>query len=314
MLPTMDESPSPATSTDSSKPESTLAKLQREAENSNDIPLHPTYGSRSGDKLRAWREAAVEHEWTPRKELTDVNMDDIFPSIDGPSGPSKPKLNRWQAHQVRQIKSKRKRAKSAKAANADSSMGLFDLLPGELRNYIYRLAFVPDKQPVVVAGSDLVCGRGACVHKRASMAAPAIASTCQQIRNELMPIFCAENAFRFDAVMVRNRCAWSWVKTINTYARLIKKVVLEILVLNRNWLAGGTDSQLCEISIECPAGRSDGKFEMSFDAKLPQEKVDECGLKALVQRLNDGESGWASKLAWIVGSDELAELVYRCKK
>ncbi|KAK4548145.1 hypothetical protein LTR36_010014 [Oleoguttula mirabilis] len=309
-------SPSPEASSPASD---ALSRLQREAEYDDEniyLPTHrtsnhPSFG-KAGSQLRKWRNSSKDVS-TPRKELTYADMHIVFPSVHAPFGPIKPKQNRWEAHQLRQHKSKRK---EAKAGNAVSDMGLFSRLPGELRNYIYRLAFVPapEYQPVLISGSDLICGTGACVHKHAPIAAPAIASTCQQIRNELMPIYCTENAFKFDAVMVRNRCVGNWAKSMNTYARMVRKVTLEILVLNRNYAAGGTDSLLGDIVVECPADRVDGRFELSFDDKLPKEKVEVCGLQGLVDGLNDGEAGLASKLAFIVGSDELAELVFRCRK
>ncbi|KAK3112070.1 hypothetical protein LTR53_012048 [Teratosphaeriaceae sp. CCFEE 6253] len=226
--------------------------------------------------------------------------------------PAKPRLNRWKAHQLRQTKTKR----AKKESNAVSDMGLFGLLPGELRNFIYRLAFVPPtaEQPVVIAGSDLICGRGACVHKLAAVAAPAIASSCSQLRNEIMPIFAAENEFRLDAVMVRNRCAAFWAKSLNTYARLVKKVTLEVLIQTRIRTAiGGTDNQVGEITITCPVGSADGRFAVACTANISKANLDTSQLLPLVERLNNdevGERGRASKLAFILGSDELADLVF----
>ncbi|KAK5119593.1 hypothetical protein LTR85_007422 [Meristemomyces frigidus] len=310
-----------AFSPEGDSPESdALSRLQREADEDEENLRLPTRGisghpshNKAGSQLREWRTSSQDM-FTPRKELNDANSHVLFPSVYPPFGPMKPKLNRWKVHQLRSTT--KAKCNAAKAGNAVSDMGLFSLLPGELRNYIYRLAFVPEPedQPVLISGSDLICGSGACVHKHAPLAAPAIASTCQQIRNELMPIFCAENTFKFDAVMVRNRCVGNWAKSLNTYARMVRKVTLEILVLNRNYAAGGTASQLCDIVVECPIGRPDGRFELTFDDELPNEKVDACELKGLVDRLNDGEAGAASKLSFIVGSDELAELVYRCRK
>jgi len=300
---------------DHSSPENdALAKLQREADEEGEYddlqPLaasHPSF-SKAGQQLSAWR--------TYTRRLTDANVDDAFPDLGVNLTPSKPRLNRWTAHQLRQTKEKRKPEKGT-GGHAVSDMGLFSRLPGELRNYIYRLAFVaaPEDQPVLIEGSDLVCGTGACVHKRAPVAAPGIASTCQQIRNELMPIFCAENTFKFNAAMVRNRCVGNWVRSMNTYARMIRRITLEILVLDRNGAGGGTDSQTCDIVLGCPVANEDWRFELSFDKGLPKEKVDASGLKPLVEKLNDGQKrGQASKLVTILQSEPLAELVYRCRK
>lgn len=306
----------------------TLTRLQIEAELDDDdmtdihdgLPPDPYYGS-NASRLREWR------TFTPRNRLTDQDMDNVFrPITDAATTPSKSKPNRWKAHQLRHAqhnaratKSKTKTTKAGTSGRASSDMGLFSLLPGELRNSIYRLAFVPapEDQPVLVTGSDLICGRGACVHKRAPIAAPGMASTCRQIRNELMPIYCAENTFKLDAVMVRNRCAGNWVRALNIYARMVRKITLENLVLDRNLLVGGTDSKVCEIVVECPVGRKekDGRFELVFDEGLPKEKVDAAGLGKVVEKLNDGvATGVGSNRPWMLGSEELGELVYRCRK
>ncbi|KAK4960137.1 hypothetical protein LTR10_003028 [Elasticomyces elasticus] len=325
----MSESHSPTPSPDSLQ--DALNELQREANENGenyDYGYLTALSTKSGAQLRAWRKAEEEEgPSTPGSRMAWDDMHAMFPSIHpdesesmqgvllSASAPAKPRLNRWKAHQLRQTKELR----AKKESNAVSDMGLFSLLPGELRNFIYRLAFVPppEEQPVLISGSDLVCGLGACIHKRAPIAAPAIASTCSQIRNELMPIYTTECEFRFDAVMVRNRCVHSWVLSMNTYARLITKVTLEVLQLTRNGPGLGTDSQLGTITIECPAGRSDGRFEIAFSTHIPKEKIDDSKLVELVRGLNedaDAKRGRASKLAFIMGSDELAELVFRCKK
>ncbi|KAK5138117.1 hypothetical protein LTR08_004812 [Meristemomyces frigidus] len=276
-------------------PESdTLARLQRAAEREPDfvkptrIGMHVTFRA-AGEQLKQWRKAVPVLD-TPTKELTDVDMEATFPSII--AGPTKPRLNRWKAHQVRQTLT-RSRSKRKAAARSASPMGLFQLLPGELRNYIYRLAFVPPsaEQPVLISGSDLVCGVGACVHKRVSIAAPGLASTCRQIRRELMPIFCAENAFRLDAVVVRNRCGGNWVRSLGAYARLIGRVELEVAVLTRSLVDEGVVSRVCEVVVGCPAGRADGRFAVAFGAGVPGEKAKTCGLERVVEGLKGGGGG-----------------------
>ncbi|KAK3113305.1 hypothetical protein LTR53_009555, partial [Teratosphaeriaceae sp. CCFEE 6253] len=285
-------------SSSDSSPESPneLQQLQREAEedSASDDAEDAMRRRDSGAKLRAWRKHATTS--TPEKDLSWSDMHALFPPAapnddvfggDAMQGvllsdgaPAKPRLNRWKAHQLRQTKSKR----AKKESNAVSDMGLLGLLPGELRNFIYRLAFVPPtaEQPVVIAGSDLICGRGACVHKLAAVAAPAIASTCSQLRNEIMPIFTAENEFRFDAVMVRNRCAAFWAKSLNTYARLVNRVTLEVLVQTRIRTAiGGTDNQVGEITITCPVGSADGRFAVACTANISKANLDTSQLLPL---------------------------------
>jgi hypothetical protein len=300
--------------------EETLLELTREAEANIDSEVEELLASpsrsASGLKLRQWRRGHVKL-WD--LNTTNAQLDKIFPDINQGTDTDTPLLNRWKVHQLQQTKAKKKRhptPSSSPGRNyAASDMGLFGGLPGELRNYIYRLAFVAaDGEPMLIEGSDLVCGTGACVHRRATIAAPGLASTCRQIWQEMMPIYCAENAtFKFNAAMTRNRCVEKWVKSMNTYARFIRKVVMEVQVLNRT--RQGVTSTLQEVIVETPAGREDGRFEVSLSAMIPPEKVKLSGLKEFVEKLNDGEErGRASKLAYIAGSDELANLVFWCKK
>ncbi|KAK5107353.1 hypothetical protein LTR62_001369 [Meristemomyces frigidus] len=333
---------SPASSPEDDSP---LARLQREADEEMDSEtgevLQSFYGE-SRRQLYAWRrrrELEVRHgddsgsdnPATPRSSGPSyAEMHRVFPAVKRPdqedemqvlefhdvAPPIKPKHNRWQAHQLRQGEP------TSKTSNIAPIMGLFSLLPGELRNVIYRLAFVPPpgEQPVRVVGSDLICGRGACTHRKASVAAPAVASTCRQLRNEIMPIYCAENEFHFDATMVRNRCVHAWAESMNTYVRLIKRITLDVLVLSRMSLAngGGTRSRTSEITVTCPVARTDGKFEVTFSANFPEEKLEASELESLIETMNDGEEfkdcGFEEKLFSLLQSDELAELVFRCKK
>ncbi|KAK4552110.1 hypothetical protein LTR86_010646 [Recurvomyces mirabilis] len=291
------------------KHDSPLSALQREAEMDLDSEVQDLLdaGTRtdSGMKMRAWRRNVNQRATELSEEADDDECDldepggddgpatpsgagptheqmmQIFPPIkraattttDGMQGlesddvrpPSKPKHNRYRTHQLRHLSPAESQSTTILST---TTMGLFALLPGELRNTIYRLAFVPppSHQPVLITGSDLICGLGACVHHKASVAAP-VASTCRQIREEVMPIFCAENEFRFDAVMVRNR--------------------------------------------------GDGRFQVGFSEEIPREKLEASGLEELIGKLNDGgagEEGQIGKLCAFLGSDELAELVFRCKK
>ncbi|KAK0365306.1 hypothetical protein LTR02_005600 [Friedmanniomyces endolithicus] len=315
----------------SSESESALDRLEREAEEDGENDLHDlvTHHHDSGAKLRAWRKAEATDLSTPRSQMAWEDMDAMFPSIPRgsnddddeemrdahplPAAPTKPKPNRWTTHQLRQTEAKHS---SGRESFPVSDMGLFSLLPGELRNLIYRLAFVPppQNQPVVIAGSDLICGRGACVHHRAPIAAPGMASTCLQIRNEVLPIYVAENEFRFDAAMVRNRCVAAWARCLDSYAGMVRKVTLEVLVLRRDVLGVGTESEMGEVGVECPAARGDGRFEVVFSAGIPRGKIEGSKVLELVERVNGedvGEGGRARRLASIVGSDELAEMIFR---
>ncbi|KAH9826186.1 hypothetical protein Tdes44962_MAKER03704 [Teratosphaeria destructans] len=306
-----------------------LRNLLREALNDTELergvrraidPRHPTL-SRTGILLAEWRRAGtgrpatkLQPMHTPMKDMTDAELNQAFPSIGKP--PSKPLLSKWEEHQVRRARDRGQSTPTKQGQHrASSEMGLFGTLPGELRNYVYRLAFVPpaDGQPVLIEGSDLICGRSKCIHRSSPIAAPGIASSCRQIRQELMPIYTAENSFKFDAVMVRNRCPASWIRAISTYAAFIPKVTLEVQILTRT--PTGTTSIMSDIVLECPAGRGDGRFELTFGAEIPEEKVEISGLEDYVESINDGHARWsASKLGYILGSDELAELVYRCRK
>lgn len=307
-----------------SREESALAKLNRDLEqdSQNDIKdidlrklTNPSY-SRLAMEMRKWRQARPLCISTPVKRgVAEMQgPDHIFPQTR--DEPRKPKLNRWKEYQLRQAGEDQGFEKKEKIC-AVSDMGLFGSLPGELRNHIYRIAFVlpAEEQPVMITGSELVCGTGACMHSKASIAAPAMASTCRQIRQEIMPIFCAENYFKFDTVMVRNRCVGYWIAAMNTFSHLIPKFVLEIMVIDRDWNTGGTKTSVEQVFVQCPAGRNDGRFEVSFSSQMPKCAVRESKIKKLVEKLNNIEPhGMVSKMVFVAQSDELAELVYRCRK
>ncbi|KAK3678441.1 hypothetical protein LTR78_001738 [Recurvomyces mirabilis] len=327
--------------------DSPLSALQREAEMDLDSEVEDLLdaGTRtdSGTKMRAWRRNVDQRAIESSEEAEDGNDDDdddnesdvagpggdddpatprsagptheqmmqIFPSIKQAASttygmqdlepeiarrPSKLKHNRYQTHQLRHLSSTK--SQSTTLLSLSTMMGLFALLPGELRNTIYRLAFVPppSHQPVQITGSDLICGLGACVHSKASVAAPGMASTCKKVREELMPIYCAENEFGFDAVMVRNRCVGAWLKGLGGYAGLVRRVGVDVLVLERRGGVGGGGGgmvgRMGRIRVECPIARGDGRFEVGFSEIIPREKLEASELEG----------------------DELAELVFRCKK
>ncbi|KAI7160473.1 hypothetical protein KC349_g3448 [Hortaea werneckii] len=339
--------PSSASSTSSNTSEK-LRSLQHEAENASDyealsplkIGLHgPISNSKASQQLAKWRKTS-HHQATPQRVLEDSDFPAVI--VNGAKvAPRKSKLNRWEAHQLRQVQARNEeggsiptplrvdgKGKKAEQFNP-SNMGLLARLPGETRNIIYRYALVEPldpiighPQPVRLSGSDLICGRGPCVHGNLRGAAPGIASTCRQIRKEVMGIWVGENEVLFDAVMVRNRCAGNWVKALGHYACLLKKVRLEIQVLVRPPSSGAeglcTKQERVEIGVELPAGREDGRFEMSIEGKVPSKgKDEEKGLREKVDGLNEGGEGvqgQAGNLAVLLYSEELAELVFKCRK
>lgn len=140
----------------------------------------------------------------------------------------------------------------------------------------------------------------------------------------MLGIWVRENEFLFDAVMVRNRCAGNWVKALGGgYAGLLRKVRLEVQVLVRPSSSAGTEGQATkqekvEIGVELPEGREDGRFEMWVEGRTPEKgKVEVKGLRERVKCLNeggDGEKGQADNLAALLFSEELAELVFKCRK
>ncbi|GAB1738735.1 hypothetical protein NU219Hw_g3530t1 [Hortaea werneckii] len=344
-------SPPSSASSASSNTSEKLRSLQHEAENASDyeelsplkIGLHgPISHSKASQQLAKWRKTS-HRSATPRRYLEDSDFPAVV--VNGAEvAPRKSKLNRWEAHQLRQVQVRNEEGElipaSVRSSDGEkekeeqfttSNMGLLARLPGEMRNVIYRHALVepgdpltddsPPRRPVRLSGSDLICGRGPCVHGRLGGAAPGIASTCRQIRKEVMGIWVGENEFLFDAVMVRNRCAGNWVKALGRYADLLKKVRLEIQVLVRppsgaqgQW----TKEERVEIGVELPAGREDGRFEMKVEGKVPSKgKGEEKGLREKVDCLNDGDEGvqgQAANLAVLLYSEELAELVFKCRK
>lgn len=112
--------------------------------------------------------------------------------------------------------------------------------------------------------------------------------------------------------MVRQRCAANWLKTLGPNARLIPKIILQLIIRARN---AGVSDKLGEVTIETPAARQDGRFEVSLTTITPA-LYKETGLEFLCKKLNQDvrDLGRASKLAFLLRSDELADLVYRCRK
>ncbi|KAI6850913.1 hypothetical protein KC332_g395 [Hortaea werneckii] len=346
-------SPPSSASSASSNTSAKLRSLQHEAENASDyeevfplkIGLHgPISNSKASQQLAKWRKTSHQKTRTPGEYFADSGFAAV--AVNGAAITSrKSQFNRWEAHQLRQVQARgneggelipaplrRNVGEGKKAEQFDTgNMGLFARLPGEMRNVIYCYALVEPldpitghPQPVRLSGSDLICGRGPCVHSTLLGAAPGIASTCRQMRKEVMGIWVRENEFQFDAVMVRNRCAGNWVKALGgEYAGLLKKVRLEEQVLVRSPASAGTEGQATkqekvEIGVELPAGREDGRFEMWVEGTVPSKgKVEVKGLRERVECLNEGGEGvqgQAGNLAALLFSEELAELVFKCRK
>jgi len=267
------------------EPDSPLTKLQREAEQSEDETLLPA-------PLNRYKSPSVRDRFglpiipsdvgskTTRKELTDDDMNAVFP----PFAPSKPsKLDQWKAYQLRQAPTQKP---DLPTEFPIANMGLFGRLPAELRNHIYRLAFVSPQQPTWVTHQEASCYRGACAHTRLSVAAPGMASTCRQIRQELMPIFCGENCFRFDASMVRSRCAAAWIKAMGPYAELFREISLQINV-PPDWVDPNVPIiAWADTTIDCPAGRADGQFPLPLPSGR-EVKDDQAERAAKVARARE---------------------------
>ena len=296
-------------------PDSALGKLQRIAD--IEAAISPTLRrvsrpSRSAKLLKQWREDDDDDDNdinTPKriKLLANADMDRAFPAI---IAPSKPKVNCFVAHQLRLIELNRSNSVPTQAQVPQSDMGLLGRLPGELRNHVFRLALVGS---VIEPQADASCSTGVCKHMLVSSTAPGIASSCHQLRHEVLPIWCGENSFHFEAGLVRNRCAGNFIRSLGERnAGLIGKVTLEVLVCP---VHGAAETVSREIAVECPVSRKDCKFEVTFGDQIPKPKITASGIGNVMGKINEeGRTGRGARLAWLVGSDELADLVFKCKK
>ena len=211
-----------------------------------------------------------------------------------------------------------------------ATMGLFALLPGELRNRIYRLILLMDSpQPYPICMPSKTCNLGPCVHARLPTGVPGLLSTCRQIRNEAMPIFLAENGgFSFEASLVTCRCPANWIRALAWYARLIKMVVLGV---NVQQSSGGVEMH--DIELTCPQsailalneegamlGREMGGFgikigdEMKVKAPEQCEKIRKHVLELNARLTAGAEVRTEEVLREFVGSDWMADVVWKCKK
>lgn len=189
-----------------------------------------------------------------------------------------------------------------------SNMGLLNRLPGELRNQIYRdLLVSPDI--TLIECREAACSRGACEHAKISNLIP-LACTCQQIRYEAVPIFCAENKFKFNEPMVRNRCVANWVESMGSVAKLIPKIVLQIELRHRSPPHPVSYIETLDLEMTWPSGR----VEILYPEAIPEKNKEFSGLDELVDKLNAKRGALQERLIAITRSDELSDLAWRCRK
>ena len=209
-----------------------------------------------------------------------------------------------------------------------SHLGLFALLPGELRNRVYRNTVLTElPEPFLIALQPGTCSLGPCVHSKLPTAVPGLLSACRQIRHEAMPIFCAENTFKFDDKTVRERCVGNWLRCLGPYGRLLPAITLEILVWEPMW-PNSTEKigRPYQVKIEC--NREEGLNPITLphllvdpEIRLKEKSMCDQLLEHMVKlraRAVHGEGERSEALEGLlhefVSSDWLAELVYRCKK
>ena len=210
-----------------------------------------------------------------------------------------------------------------------ATMGLFALLPGELRNRIYRLVLLMTSPlPYPISMPYKTCALGPCVHARLPTAVPGLLSSCRQIRGEAMPIFLAENSgFKFEARAVECRCPANWIRALGWYARFVKMVVLEFLV----YPSSGNAEY--DIELTCPQsavlalneegamlGIEMGGFGIRIADEMKGKAPEQCEkIRKHVLELNGRLAAGAELrteevLREFVGSDWMADVVWKCKK
>lgn len=212
-----------------------------------------------------------------------------------------------------------------------SKMGRFALLPGELRNKIYRHALVNEfvifpvtgmfevEGEFAVKGIPNQCNLGPCSHTRLSQEVPELLSTCKQIRHEALPILLAENKIHFDSKTVRYRCTGNFLRSLGPYARFIRHVTLDIMV----WVP--IDPLLrvrrhlrrqdrFSIHIKCPTACGE-KFEVhvdeviahrvKFETRQYLQHVEEVNGRVDIDKIEH-------LLIALICTDRVAELVWKC--
>lgn len=202
-----------------------------------------------------------------------------------------------------------------------ANMGLFARLPGEIRNRLYRLALLTPSsdEPFLITMQPATCSLGPCTHAKLPTAVPGLLSSCRQIRQEALPIFCAENKFKFDAKTVRERCTANWVRALGHYARLIPSVILEIYVWedvspSNHKKVGRT----YEMMLDCPFGPISKSNDLNVNEPIYAKEPETCQKlfehwASLAERGQEGEK-METLLVEFLWSDLMADLVWRCRK
>ena len=204
-----------------------------------------------------------------------------------------------------------------------SDMGLFARLPGELRNRIYRFALVEgDNTPFLISMQKETCNLGACIHMRMPTAVPGILNVCQQIRAESMPIFIAENSFKFDAEIVKARCVANWLRVIGSYGALLSKVILDVVSWEVPRGVRAVSNEKVGVHYEMALRWKtfpQDRWSLHMDTELVAKAASETGvLHEYVDKLNMEmeRAGKAKEVALrdFVWSDWLAHCVWICRK
>ena len=221
----------------------------------------------------------------------------------------------WQARRQAQTPNHIKYCPPVSLDVPPSHMGFFALLPGEIRNTIYHLSLVEPDGPHLIVMQPGTCSLGPCTHMELPTAVPGLLSTCQQIRHEATPIFCAENTFKFDSKTVRERCTANWLRALGVHARLIPSLLLEVMVWEpRTPNSSERVGRPYDVLLHCPAG---GIMLAAFHARIKVKDDEGCVKLAEYARKLNEEIGWKRNEELIlefVWSDLMAELVYHCKK
>lgn len=204
-----------------------------------------------------------------------------------------------------------------------SNMGLFALLPGELRNRIYRFAlFEGDNALFLISMQKETCNLGACIHMRMPTAVPGILSVCRQTRAESMPIFIAENSFKFDAEIVKARCVANWLRVIGPYGALLSKVVLDVVSWEVPASVRAVSNEKVGVHYEMALSWKkfpQDRWSLHLDKELVAKATTECRiLDEYVEKLNMemAREGKIKEVALrdFVWSDWLAHCVWICRK
>lgn len=239
------------------------------------------------------------------------------------SNPAYARYWNWQSE--RAVSKQPARNATTPSHASQSEIGFFALLPGELRNKVYRLALIEEDGVFTIRGHANQCSLGPCTHTKLSLTVPGLLNTCKQIRYESMPIFLSEHVIKFDARTVRCRCTGNFIRSLGPLARFIESVALEIMVWTLHQhiprhpvptRAGLRTQQPFEIKIERPAS-SQRRFSVNIDNVIQAHLWKETQLllthaKELDERAEIEEM--AQLLLEFVWSDWMAELVYKSEQ